>query len=152
MYSYGEETKKYTQLSEFYLEEKTQNEKVDDTTDQFAEKMNLIKGSRICYISFEPKVDTSTINRFFPPGHTISFEFIRAAPHFTLLSKDNDNNYKIEILDLSLTFRQLLPADPIETRMKKLLAVKDIHLPITRLVSRTRSLHSGLFDGKKYLV
>lgn len=34
--------------------------------------------------------------------------------------------------------------------MKKLLALKDIHLPVTRLVSRTRGLHAGLYDGTIY--
>ena len=150
LYSFTHETKKNTQLSEFYLEEECESEKTDDTTDQFAEKMKLIEGSRVCHISFEPKIDTLTMMRYFPPGHTISFEFIRSAPHFTLLSKDNTESYKIEIVDLTLTCRQILPNDAIESKMKKLLALKDIHLPVTRLVSRTRGLHAGLYDGTIY--
>ena len=147
LFSYSEETKKYNQLCEYYLDDETNSETVSDTTPTFETKMNLIKQSRICYISFEPKIDTLTINRYFPPGHTITFEFIRSPPHFTLLAKDNSKSYKIEILDLSLTCRQILPTEYIESKMKKILSVKDVHLPVTRLVSRTRSLHAGLYDG-----
>ena len=111
--------------------------------------MDLIKESRICHISFEPKIDALTITRYFPPGHTLTLEFIRSPAHFTLLAKTSSQSYKIEILDLSLTCRQMLPSEPIETKLRKLLTIKDVHLPVTRLVSRTRSLHAGLFDGEK---
>ena len=147
LFSYSEEVKKNTQICEYFLDEVTKDEKVNDESDAFIQKMDLIKQSRMCYFSFEPKIDTMTITRFFPPGHTISFEFIRAPSHFTLLSTDESKKYKIEIIDMSLTCRQILPTESIESKMRKLMLTKDIHLPLTRLVSRTRSLHSGLFDG-----
>ena len=34
--------------------------------------------------------------------------------------------------------------------MRKMLSVKDVHLPVTRLVARSRSLHAGLYDGTIY--
>ena len=150
LFSYSEEVKKNTQICEYFLDDITKDEKVDDTSSAFTQKMDLIKKSRICYFSFEPKIDTMTITRFFPPGHSIAFEFIRAPSHFTLLGSDESKKYKIEIVDMSLTCRQLLPTESIESRMKKLMLTKDIHLPVTRLVSRTRSLHAGLFDGTIY--
>lgn len=151
LYSYSKESKEHTQLSEYYLEEETADESVVETSTGFTQRANLIDESRICYISFEPKIDTLTVNRYFPPGHTISFEFIRAPAHFTLLApSSNTKSYKIEILDLSLTCRQILPTEQVESKMRKLLSVKDVHLPVTRLVARTRSLHAGLYDGTIY--
>lgn len=148
LYSYSKEVKSVNLLSEFYLEDEASNtEAVSETSSAFKERSQLIEGSRVCFISFEPKIDTLTIGRFFPPGHTISFEFIRAPSHFTLMSEDSSKQYKIDILDLSLTCRQVLPMPQIESKLHKMLSVKDVHLPVTRLVSRTRSLHAGLYDG-----
>ena len=145
--SYSKEAKEETQMCEYFLDEETKSDVVDDTSRQYVDKMALIKESRICHFSFEPKIDTLTITRFFPPGHTISFEFIRSPTHFSLLGKDTTKKYKLEIVDMSLTCRQLLPSEPIEQKMKKLMLTRDIYLPLTRLVSRTRSLHAGLYDG-----
>lgn len=147
LYSFSKEVKDVNLLSEFYLEDDLQSADVDDSSSGFKGRMELIKGSRVCYISFQPKIDSLSINRFFPPGHTISFEFIRAPSSFTILTKDMNKQYKIDILDLSLSVRQVLPNSVIESKLQKLLSIKDVHLPVTRLVSRTRSLHAGLYDG-----
>ena len=147
LYSFSKEVKDVNLLGEFYLEDDSSSEVVDDSSAGFTGRTELIKGSRLCYISFEPKIDSLSINRFFPPGHTISFEFIRAPSNFTLLTKDGSKQYKIDILDLSLCVRQVLPNSNIESKLHKMLSIKDVHLPVTRLVSRTRSLHAGLFDG-----
>ena len=148
LYSYSKEVKDITQLAECYFED---NDRVDEVVDVgkkgFIERKNLIKESRTCYISFVPKIDTLSITRYFPPGHTISFEFIRSPSHFALQAPNLQKSYKIQLIDLTLRCRQLLPTENIETRMRKLLSVKDIHLPVTRLVARSRSLHAGLYDG-----
>ena len=65
-------------------------------------------------------------------------------PHFSLLSKSDTNQCKIERIDLSLTCRQTLPVEQIESKMEKLISVKDIHLSVTRLVARTRSFTTAI--------
>ena len=106
-------------------------------------RQKLISQSKTCFFSFYPRIDTASIKRHFPSQHKITFEFIRSPPNFSLLCTDSTKRFYIEILDMTLSMRQITPHETISTKLHKLLSIKVVYLPITRLICRTRGLHAG---------
>ena len=51
---------------------------------------------------------------------------------------------------MTIETRMFTPPDTIESKYNKLLSSSDFHLPLTRLVCRTRGIHAGVFDGSIY--
>ena len=149
-YSLSSECKTSNTLIEGFKEDDetaTTDETPKVDTDVHLERAATIAESKICKIAFQPRIDTLSIKRLFPPGHKLSLEFIRSPSHFSLIDDTAGANYKIEILDLKLRIRQILPVESVESSFRKNLETKTIHFPLTRLVTRTRTLCAGIYDG-----
>ena len=119
-------------------------------SDGFKARAELIDDSGIFCVNFIPRIDTLSVDKFFPPGHQLTLEFIRSPHHFSLLAPDNSKSYKIILTDMTLEVRQFTPPDALETKFNKILNNSDFHLPVTRLVCRTRGIHAGVYDGSVY--
>ena len=147
-YALTTECKQSNLMAEHFIRDSinTTTENADPNTAEHKLRAGLISESKICKIVFQPRIDTLSIKRYFPPTHRLTLEFIRTPSNFSLLSSVL-NNYKIEILDLKLRVRQVLPVESVENNFRKSLQTKPFHLPVTRLVTRTRSLCSGVYDG-----
>ena len=122
------------------------SEDVVDTDAKLIARRSYIKESKKAHFTFAPRIDLGTMSRHFPPGHTLSIEFVRSDPRFSLLSA-GEEKYRIEMDSLYLTCRQLLPVPSIENAMRSKMLKKEINLPISKSVSRTRTLCAGLLDG-----
>ena len=63
---------------------------------------NLISESRDVNFCFKPCFDLANCERAFPPGYTLTLEFERSDPKFSLLAADNSVAYKIRIYEIAL--------------------------------------------------
>ena len=152
LYSFQSDCKNTLLQSEgFYRDAyETKSDAVDKESDAFKIRSKLIGTDGTFSTNFIPRIDTLSIEKFFPPGHTLSLEFIRSPHHFSLLSPDSGKSFKIVLTDMTLECRMFTPPDAMETKLNKSLSTTDFHLPLTRLVCRTRGLHAGVFDGSIY--
>ena len=60
---------------------------------------------------------TLCLSKYFPPGNTLTLEFIQSPNHIPLLAPDNTKLYKIKLLDMVLEVRQFLPPVAIESKL-----------------------------------
>ena len=63
---------------------------------------NLISESRDVNFCFKPCFDLANCERAFPPGYTLTLEFERSDPNFSLLAADSSIAYKIRIYEIAL--------------------------------------------------
>lgn len=145
-FSSSNAVKKYSLSNELYGHDTLPSEDVVDANGSLVARRAYIKESRKAHFTFAPRVDLGTMSRHFPPGHTLSLEFVRSDPRFCLLHAGAEN-YRIEMHSLYITCRQLLPVQSIENSMRSKFTKKEVNLPISKMVSRTRTLHQGLLDG-----
>ena len=73
-------------------------------------RANLISESRDVNFCFKPCFDLANCERAFPPGYTLTLEFERADPKFSLLAPDDSINYKIRIYEIALEVRRFTPS------------------------------------------
>ena len=73
-------------------------------------RASLIAESRDVNFCFKPCFDLANCERAFPAGYTLTLEFERADPKFSLLAADNSINYKIRIYDIALEVRRFTPS------------------------------------------
>ena len=80
----------------------------DVTTDRLEQdeglkaRGNLISESRDVNFCFKPCFDLANCERAFPPGYTLTLEFERSDPNFSLLAADSSIAYKIRIYEIAL--------------------------------------------------
>ena len=120
---------------------------MDESSNSFITRVELINKNSVFHANFIPRIDTLSLSKYFPPGNTLTFGFIRSPNHFALLAPDNTKSHKITHLDMVLEVRQFLPPEAIESKLQNKLNDLSFHLPITSLVPRTRGLHVGIYDG-----
>lgn len=70
----------------------------------------LISESRDVNFCFKPCFDLTNCERAFPPGYTLTLEFERADPKFSLLAADSSIEYKIRVYDIALEVRRFCPS------------------------------------------
>ena len=145
-YSNSSAVKKNTLINEWYDHDTLPTEDVVDTNPELIARREYIKLSRKAHFTFQPRVDLGTMSRPFPPGHVLSLEFVRSDPGFCLLSAGAEK-YRIELHNLYLTCRHILPNPTIEARMRERVMKKDLIIPLAKMVPRTRTLHAGLLEG-----
>ena len=84
----------------------------DVTTERLKEdeglqtRAKLISESRDVNFCFKPCFDLANCERAFPAGYTLSLEFERAHPNFSLLAADSNIAYKIRVYDIALELRR----------------------------------------------
>ena len=152
LFSFQTDCKKTLLQSEGFYRDSYENksETASAESDDFKARADLIGNDGVFCVNFIPRIDTLSINKFFPPGHQLTLEFIRSPHHFSLLAPDNTKSYKIILSDMTLEVRQFTPPDILESKFNKILNNTDFHLPVTRLVCRTRGVHAGMYDGSIY--
>ena len=138
--------KSKTLCNEWYERDTLDSEDSVNANAELIIRRSYIAKSKEAYFTFEPRIDSGTMSRFFPPGHVLSLEFMRSDPRFALLYIGAES-FRIEMTSLYLTCRQVLPVPSIESSMRSSLAKKPIYLPMTKMVCRTRTLHAGIVDG-----
>ena len=73
-------------------------------------RSGLIAESKDVNFCFKPCFDLMNCERAFPGGHTLTLEFERADPKFSLLSAATNVDYKIRIYDIALEVRRFTPS------------------------------------------
>ena len=91
-------------LSEFYFNEQMDYENHNwgtVTSSHFEEdeaiikRASIISESRDVSFCFKPCIDLMSATRAIPPGVTLTLEFERSTPEFSLLAADSMQKYKI---------------------------------------------------------
>lgn len=78
--------------------------------DGLKNRAKLISESRDVNFCFKPCFDLANCERAFPAGYTLTLEFERADPKFSLLAADSSIDYKIRIYDIALEVRRFTPS------------------------------------------
>ena len=81
-----------------------------ETDDGLKTRAKLISESRDVNFCFKPCFDLANSERAFPAGYTLTLEFERADPKFSLLAADSSIDYKIRIYDIALEVRRFTPS------------------------------------------
>lgn len=152
LFSFQTDCKNTLLQSEGFFRDKyeNKNEVVNEASEGYKTRAELIDNNGIFHVNFIPRIDTLSMEKIFPPGNTMTLEFIRSPHHFSLLSPEKTKTFKIVLTDMTLECRMFTPPDALETKLNKMLSSSDFHLPLTRLVCRTRGIHSGVFDASIY--
>lgn len=148
MFSYSAQVKKHNLEVEYFLEDEAREDIVVSFPENSEDPINIrtgwISDSKILHGSIVPFIDLMSTNHYLCPGHCLKLEFEWSRTNFSLLSDSNNDNFKINILDIVLTARALEPLPDISATLQKYKNTGTIHYPITRNVIRTRQQNPGI--------
>lgn len=149
LYSSSTEVKKTTLQNEFFIGDSISPGSEDITAERLESdeglktRSLLIAGSKDLHFCFKPTLDLANSERAFPAGYTLTLEFERADPKFSLLAPDNSKSYKIRIYDMVLEVRRFSPSP---SALKALPNPKTgtFYLPFSRTTTRFRAVPVGV--------
>ena len=97
LYSFQTDCKNTLLQSEGYFRDtyEKKSDAVDDTSDAFKIRSDLIGTNGTFCANFIPRIDSLSIEKKVPPGNTMSLEFVRSPHHFSLLSPDKNKTFKL---------------------------------------------------------
>ena len=148
MFSFSAQVKKHNLDAEYFLKDEATEDILVSFPDNSENPINIRKGwisdSKILHGSIVPFIDMMSTHHYLCPGHCLKLEFEWSCTNFSLLSESNNDNFKINILDIVITARALEPLPGISATLQKYRNTGTIHYPITRNVIRTRQQHPGI--------
>ena len=148
MFSYSDQVKKHNLEVEYFLEDEVTENTEISFPDNDENPINIRKGwvsdSKIIHGSIVPFIDIMSTNHYLCPGHCLKLEFERSRSNFSLLSDSNNDNFKINILDIVITARALEPLPSISATLQKYRNTGTVQYPITRNIIRMWQQHPGI--------
>ena len=152
-YSYSKEVKEHNLTSNYFYDDimTTGSPSIEvqatdkDDSKGFKTRMDIIKESQDVTFCFSPSIDLMSSEIFFPAGHTLSLEFERAHPEFSILAPKTDTEkYRIQLTDIYLEVRRIIPS---KTGVQKLGSpTSERWLSFRRTTVRKRQVHAGISD------
>ena len=103
----------------FRDEYKNKNEDVDESSNGFTTRAELINKSSGFHANFIPRIDTLSLSKYCPPGNTLTLKFIQSPNICALLAPDNIKSYTITLLDMMLEVIQCLHPEAIVSKLPK---------------------------------
>ena len=152
-YNFSEEVKDFNLKSSYYEEDVSVDGvgphisvAADDKTKKtgFKTRMQFIKESNELTFCFIPSIDLFSSENYFPAGYILGLEFERTPANFLLLSSDASKSYRIQILDLYLEARRIIPSKMGVQRLGD--PMKEKWISFRRSTVRRRQIHAGVSD------
>ena len=131
--SYSLEVKdSYLQSEGYYSESADEIEKIyaeSNNEKSLTKRKTLITDLKKVYFSTRLAVDLFHTDRFLPPNVDIKIKLVRSPEKFGLLQKGTDSKFKIELKDLKLQMRKILPTLQERDKFKSRLLREPCYLP-----------------------